>query len=245
MEKHQCEQPGELTWWLATEKRAQEACQPDGLGGELGPLHRRTPRSGVALVEQQVEDGENAVQTRGHLACLRDHVGDVRRGNLALGSDKALSHRGRRDHERAGDLVRVEAEQCPETQRHLGFQRQGRVAAGKHESKQIVRDLDRLRGRERFIDGEGVGLELGGQHLLAAQAVGREVPRRLDQPGPRVLRNTAIAPARQRGLERVLGRLLGKAEVSRQPDQRGQDAPPLGAINIRNQRGNVAGHARC
>ncbi len=167
MEKHQCEQPGELTWWLATEKRAQEACKPDGLGRELGPLHRRTPRSGVALVEKQVEDGENAVQTRGHLAWLGDHVGDVRRGNLALGSDKALSHRGRRDHERAGDFVRVEAEQGAETQRHLGFQRQGRVAAGEDESKQIVRDLEGVRGRERFIDGEGVGLELGGQHLLA------------------------------------------------------------------------------
>ena len=84
----------------------------------------------VALVEDEVDDGEHAVQAVGHLGVDRHLVRDVRGGDLALGAHEALGHRGLGDEEGARDLRRGQAAEGAQRQRDAGVHRQRGVTAG-------------------------------------------------------------------------------------------------------------------
>ena len=78
---------------------------------------------------------------------------------------------------------------------------------------------------------------------LAADAVDGLVSGRLDDPGARELGNAGGRPLIDRGRERLLGRLFGHVEVADQPDQRGDDPAPVGAIDHLHGGIGVRGHA--
>ena len=65
---------------------------------------------------------------------------------------------------------------------------------------------------------------LVGEARAPAQAVDRLVPRRLHDPGARVLRHARGRPLLDGERERLLRRLLRHVEVADETDERGQDA---------------------
>ena len=74
------------------------------------------------------------------------------------------------------------------------------------------------------------------EHAVAAQAVDRAVAGGDRQPGARVGRRAVPWPALGSGRERVLGGLLGEVEVAEEADQVGEDATPLLAEDLLEQR---------
>src|SRR5919198_3162476 len=75
-----------------------------------------------------------------------------------------------------------------------------------------------------------------GERALAAQAVDRAVAGRDRQPGARVGRRPVPGPALGCARERLLGGVLGEVEVAEEADQVGEDAAPLVAENLLEQR---------
>jgi hypothetical protein len=222
VQQHQRQQP------LARRPRHQLQQHPpesDRLGRQLPP-HRRLPGGRrVPLVEDEIDDGHHRLESLGQVRLIRDAVGDAGSADLLLGPHQALGHRRRRDQEGAGDLLGGEASQRAQGQRHLRLQRQRRVAAGEDQAQAIVH-------RRGFL-GRLVGIQSRQLHVLAlghrlmAQLIGGLVPRRPDQPGPRVLRLPLARPLPQGRLPGRRQRVLGPVEVAQQADERGQDPATL------------------
>ena len=106
------------------------------------------------------------------------------------------------------------------------------MAAGEDQAHEVV--LERLfrpiGGRRRRLDGvRDLRLFLG-KTLLAPEPIKGFVARRRDQPGERVPRNPARRPLSERHRERFLKGVLGNVEVTEEPDQGGEGARPLLAI---------------
>ena len=75
-----------------------------------------------------------------------------------------------------------------------------------------------------------------GEHTVAAQAVDRAVAGRDRQPGARIGRGAVARPALGGGRERLLSGLLGEVEVAEEADQAGENAAPLVAEDLLEQR---------
>jgi hypothetical protein len=78
----------------------------------------------------------------------------------------------------------------------------------------------------------------------APNAVDGLVPRGLDDPGARELRHAGGPPLINGGCKRFLRRVFGDLEIADQPDQRGDDPAPVGAIDCVDRRRGVRGHDR-
>jgi hypothetical protein len=70
------------------------------------------------------------------------------------------------------------------------------------------------------------------ERTIAADAVDRAVARRGDQPGARVGGRSFARPALGGDRERFLGGFLGEVEVAEEADQAGEDAAPLVAEDL-------------
>jgi hypothetical protein len=101
----------------------QRASQPDGLGGEL-------IAAAVALIEDQVDNGENGIEPLAEQMRRWHSKRDRRRFDLALCPDQPLRHRALRYQEGAGDLAGGESAQAAQGERNLRLDREGRVTAG-------------------------------------------------------------------------------------------------------------------
>src|SRR6266571_380138 len=75
-----------------------------------------------------------------------------------------------------------------------------------------------------------------GERALAAQAVDRAVAGRDRQPGAGIGRGAVARPALGGGRERFLGGLLGEVEVAEEANQTGEDAAPLVAEDLLEDR---------
>jgi hypothetical protein len=119
----------------------------------------------------------------------------------------------------ARDLLGGQAAERAQRQRHLGFGRERRVAAGEDELQPLVGD----RGLVVHLVLHGLrDLEqagLGGQGALAAQSVDRGVAGGPRQPGAGVLRRAVARPACRRDRERLLRGVLGEVEVAEEADE--------------------------
>jgi hypothetical protein len=71
---------------------------------------------------------------------------------------------------------------------------------------------------------------------VAPNSVDRPVAPGGDQPGPGVLRRPIAGPALGGGRERLLSGLLGEVEVAEDADQAGEDAAPLVAEDLIDDR---------
>jgi hypothetical protein len=70
------------------------------------------------------------------------------------------------------------------------------------------------------------------ESAVAPDAVDRPVARRRDEPGARVVRRPVARPALGGCGERVLRGFLGELEVAEEADQSREDAPPLVAEDL-------------
>jgi hypothetical protein len=79
-------------------------------------------------------------------------------------------------------------------------------------------------------------LGLGRERAIATNAVDRAVARCGYEPGARVIGRPIARPALGGDRERLLGGLLGEVEVAEEADQAGEDASPLVAEDLLEDR---------
>ena len=110
-----------------------------------------------------------------------------------------------------------------------------RMAAGEDQLQPLVG-----KGRLLHLVLHGLGhleqARLLGERPIAAEAVDRAVAGGDRQPGARVGRRAVPRPALRRDRERLLRGFLGEVEVAEEADQRGEDAAPLVAEDLLEQR---------
>ena len=145
----------------------QDAPEPQRVLAERGPHPVVARRGGVALVEDEVDDLQHRRQPR---APARRRAAP-RRGRCASASVRlARTMRwamvGFRDQEGARDLVRGQAAQQAQRERHPRLGREHRMAGDEHEAQQVVADVV----VERRVEG-------GGRPIPAALAARGPAPR--------------------------------------------------------------------
>ena len=96
VEQHQREERVRLG--LVRHQLGECRAEPDRVGGEVAA-------AGVALVEDEVDDGEHRREPLGQQVRRRYAKRDAGRFDLVLRADESLRHRRLRHEERAGDLV--------------------------------------------------------------------------------------------------------------------------------------------
>ena len=228
MEQHQRQQPGRLG--LVGEQRDHDPCQADRLGAQLAADQRIARGRGVALVEHEVEDVEDAVEPLGQELGRRHAVGDPGVADLALRPDQPLREGRLRDQERPRDLGGREAAERAQRQRDPAVHRQRRMAAREDQPQLIVRDrAHRVLGHDlhrRLLPLRLEGRVARQQDLalrespVPAQPVDRPVPRGGGDPRRGVVREAADRPRLERRDERLLDHLLGEVEVAQHADER-------------------------
>jgi hypothetical protein len=209
--------------------------QLDERPAEPQRLRRQVAAAAVALVEDEVDDGQHRREAVGQQAVGRNPEGDGGGLDPALGPDQALRHRGLGYEEGAGDLVCGEPAERAQREGHLCLDRKRGVAAGEDQLQPLVGErravhlvLRRLLGRELG----GLGL----QRLLAAGAVDGPVAGRRQQPGSGIGGIPVARPALGGDGERLLGRFLGEVEITEEADQRSEHTAPLVAEGLLEDR---------
>ncbi len=206
----------------------QCAPQPDRFCGEVAA-------TAVALVEDQVDDGEHGGKPIREEMRRRHAERHARRLDLLLRPDEPLGHRLFGDEEGARDLLRGQSAECAERESDLGVEREGWMAAGEDELEALICDHDLI---EVVFHGFGAIEEerLLGERAPAADPVDGTVARRGDEPGTRVRRYPLARPPLGRNRERVLGGFLGEVEVAEEADQRREHAAPFVAEDLLEDR---------
>src|SRR4051812_26462557 len=102
------------------------------------------------------------------------------------------------------------------------------MAAGEDHAEALVRDRVHVLLLVRRQLGEpGQQLRLARERLFAADAVDRAVARRGEDPGTGIRRCPVTGPARDRGRERLLQRVLGDVEIAEDARQDRERPSPL------------------
>ena len=102
------------------------------------------------------------------------------------------------------------------------------MAAGEDELEPLVGE--RRRAHRVLLHREQARLRR--ERAIAADPVDGAVPRGRDQPGDGIGGLAVARPALGGDRERVLGGFLGEVEVAEEADQRGEDAPPVIAEDL-------------
>ena len=208
--------------------------------GERAPKPDRLSRELSAATVTRVEDQVHDCQHRGKPVRKQMRRRDAERDpgglDLALRADEPLRHGRLGNQEGAGDLIRPETAKRSQRERDLGLQRERRVAAGEDELQPLVRDRDLVHAvlHQAFTHVEQTDLRREG--AIAADAVDRAVARRDHEPGARIFGPSLARPALGSDRERLLGGFLGEVEVVEEADQAGEDAPPLIAEDLLDDR---------
>ena len=233
VEEHEREEPERLR--LVGHQRDEDPPEPDRLRAQLATHERLARRRPVALVEDEVEDLEDAVEPLGQQMVRRHAVRDPGVADLPLGADQALGEGRFGDEERARDLRGLEPAERAQGQGDPRVHRQRRVAAREDQPESIVVDRHRHRpplrfGRRQLLVDEPLAtqlLRLLDQPPRSSEPVDRPVACRRRDPCPGVRRDAVARPALEGGHERVLDRLLGEIEVPDRPDERREDTARL------------------
>ena len=128
-----------------------------------------------------------------------------------------------------------EAAERPQGERDLGVERQRRVAAGEDELEPLVGERGRVHVSST-ASGTRSSARLRGQRAVAADAVDGPVARGRDEPGAGVGRDAVARPALRGDRERLLRGFLGEVEVAEEADQGSEDASPLVAEDLLEDR---------
>ena len=225
MQQHQREQALHLRF--VRHQLRQRATEPDRLRGEVAA-------TAVALVEDQVDDGEHRGQPVGQQVSRRDAERDAGVADLALRANEPLRHRRLGDEERTRDLVGRQAAERAQRQGDLRVERERGMAAREDELEALVGEgglVHRSPAHGFRCDRQQVRLR--DERPVAADAVdrpvarGRRRARRPDSPGrrraatARPRRRTPPARPPRRGRSRRGSR---SAWRGRGPTRRGRPA---------------------
>ena len=187
---------------------------------------RQVDAAAVALVEDQIDDGEHRRQPLRQRAVVGNAERDARIRDLALRPREPALHRLVGDEERAGDLLRGQAAERAQRQRDLRLEPERWMAAREDQLQPLV-------GKPRLVHlvlhdlGHLEQSRLLGERAVAAQTVDRAVSGRDRQPRARVGRRTVARPAFGCDREGLLSGLLGEVKVAEEADQVCEDAAPL------------------
>ena len=232
MQEHQREQAAHLG--LVGHQLGEHAPEADRVRGQV-------QTAAVALVEDQVDDGEHRRETFGQQVPGRNAEWDPGDLDLRLRARQAALHRLGRDDERPRDLLGAQATERAQRERYLGVDVERRMTAGEQQLEPFIGD-HRVFG---LVHNALLGDEqrrLGGEAALATDAIDRAVAPGADEPGDRVGRLAVARPPFGRDRKRLLGGLLGEIEVTEEADQRGEDSSPLVAEDALDQgRGSTIG----
>jgi len=191
---------------------------------------------GVALVEDQVDDGEDGGQPGGQLVARGHLVRQPALADRALGAHEALRDRGLGHEECARDLDRAQPAYQPQREGHAALGGQRRMAAREDQSQPVVGNrlrIDHLglpRRAERDLVGDRAGAGIGAAR--AAQAIERAPPRRGQEPRARALGRARRGPAHERLRECLLHDLFGHVDVAHEAQHRRDDARVLDAEDL-------------
>ena len=213
---------------LVGHQLGQGTPEPDRLRREVSP-------AAVARVEDQIHDREHGGKAVGEQVGGRHPKGNTGGLDLGLCPHEPLGHGRLGDEEGARDLLGPEPTQRPQRERHLGIECEGGMAAREDELEPLVRNrglVHEVLAGFRHLEQTG----LGRKRAIAADAVDRAVARGRHQPGPRVGGRPVAWPALRGHRERFLGGLLGEVEVAEKADHAGQDATPLVAEDLLEER---------
>ena len=184
-------------------------------------------RRRVALVEDEVDHLQDGCEAGLKIGALRDLERNVGLGQRPFRAHDPLADRGLRDKERSGDLVCTKPSQETQRQGDPRIHRQHRVAADEHQPEQVVADRGIVDRGVEIRGGPLVKVEVAPQLFRLAlergspaHGVDRPMLGRAHQPGRRTIRDAGIRPLADRGFERVLGEILGQADVPDDPSQR-------------------------
>ena len=111
LQLHQRDEPEDLG--LARHQLGEHVAEAQRLLAEVVPHEGVTGVRSVALVEDQVDDGEHGGQARGQLGALGHLVRQAAVADRALGAHEPLGDRGLGHEEGARDLRRREAADEP------------------------------------------------------------------------------------------------------------------------------------
>jgi hypothetical protein len=160
---------------------------------------------------------------------------DARVPDLALRPHQPLGHCRLGQEECARDLLGRQAAEGAEGEGDLRLERERRVAASEDELEPLVRN-----GRLSHIVHGGLWqLEQVGfrrQRPVPPDAVEGSVPSRCEEPRPGVRRLAVARPALCGDRECLLGGFLGEVEVAEEADHRREDAAPLAAKRLLEDR---------
>ena len=134
VQEHQGEQPVRLG--LVGHQLGQCASEPNRLAGEVAS-------PAVALVEDQVDDGQHRRQPVRKQMVGRDAKGDAGGLDLALGPHEPLGHGRLRNDEGARDLSRRQSGERAQGERHLSVEAERGMTAGEDQLQSLIRESTR------------------------------------------------------------------------------------------------------
>ena len=221
VQQHQREQSA---WFgLGRHQPDQHPGQPNGLGRQCAALVEVVV---VALVEDQVEHGEDACQP------FRQQL---RRGHpVGMPASRILRLARTRRCAIVGSAVRraraISAVLRPASVRRVSATRAGNGSAGWQHvkiSRSRSSGISSVRRLVRVALEHGPLAQLRRPRAVPAQPVGRAVAGRRGEPGARSARDAVARPRRQRRGEGVLCAVLGQVPVAGHPDHGGHHLTPL------------------
>src|SRR3984893_12118157 len=223
-EQHQREQPLDLRF--VGHQLGQQPSEADGLAAEVLSDQSVARARRVALVEDQVNDGQHGATAAREVGLAGDPVRDPRVANFSLGADEALGHGRFRYQEGARDLSRGQPAEQPERERNLNVRRERGVAAGEDQAELIVAHSALLRRLAAGVQprGRAVPSPAG---PLAPEALARAVASGGNDPSRRAGRQSGRRPPLHRCRERVLDGLLGNVDVAEDPNKDGDGSTVL------------------
>ena len=202
--------------------------QPQSLSHELAAAT-------VALVEDQVDDRQHGGQPIGQQVVRRNAERDSGSLDLPLCPHQPLGHGRLSDQECASDLSGAQAPERPQGEGDLLVGGERRMTAGENEFESLVWKCRRVHRVLRCL-GHREQAGLGGQRAIAADAIDRAVARRRHQPGTGVGRSSVARPALRGDRKGLLRGFLGEIEVAEEADERSEDASPLLAEGLLQDR---------
>ena len=168
-------------------------------------------------------------EARGKLLPAWHLEGYARLAQGALGAHDALLDGRLRHEEGARDLLRGQSAEQAKRERGARLGREDRVAGDEDEAEQIVADMIVERrveiGRPLLLDLELVA-ELGVLAMgerVAAEEIDRPMLGGGHEPGTGLLGNSRLGPLLERRDQRVLGKLLGDADVAHHAREPGDE----------------------
>jgi len=231
---------GAVRGWMVGKQLHQPGCfGAEVFAHEILARVRRVP-----FVEHEVEDLQDGVEPLAVLRGLGDGELEPQLPDAPLGADQSLGDGRFFGQKGAGDLRNAEAAHGLQRQGHPRRLRQLRMAACEDHRQLLVRKRRRVGGfrpRLELLQAAADALLEPPQRGPAAQPVQRLVARYVDQPGPRVLGDSAVRPLPQRLQERFLDHVFGEVQVLQPEDvgQGGQHLPRLAAEQMLDQLPNL------